>query len=124
MSLFLKYNVAVSNRKESEIMECPLKLPTNYSSISEEEMMYLEAGDAKNFAKNLYGLVKNAAMRKAAGIPSWAAIAKMSYWTAVATFPTAMAKIASLTGNPIVIGLVAAGGVAAVTYLWNVRVFY
>lgn len=105
-------------------MEMTINLPRNYVEIEEEEMMYLDGGDGKNFAKNIYGIAKSAALKRAAGIPSMAALAKIGYWTAVTTYPAAVAKIASWTGNPIIIGIAALGAVAAVTYLWNVRVFY
>lgn len=101
-----------------------MNLPQNCITIEEEEMLYLDGGDAKNFAKNIYGIAQNAAIRAALGIPSFAAIAGMSYWAAVITFPALAGKIASLTGNPVIIGIAALGGAAAVTYLWNVRVFY
>lgn len=105
-------------------MELRMNLPQNCTSIDEEEMMYLDGGDATNFAKNIYGIAQNSAIRAALGIPGFAALAKMSYWAAVTTFPALAGKIASLTGNPVIIGIAALGGVAAVTYLWNVRVFY
>lgn len=90
--------------------------------------MYLDGKDALNFAKNVWGMVTrfgvSTANRVAWGIPSIATMAKWSLPYAWAVFPGAMTKIAAITGNPLVIGLTALGGVAAVTYLWNVRAFY
>lgn len=101
-----------------------LVLPKNYVEIEEEEMMYLDGGDAKNFANNLYGLLKNSTVRKALGVPSWKTIASMSYWTAMAIFPGSIGKMAAVTGNPVVVGIATLGGIAAFAYLWKVRVFY
>ena len=105
-------------------MELKMNLPQHCTQIDEEEMLYIDGGDATNFAKNIYGIVTNSAIKAVLGLPSFAAIAKMSYWAAVTTFPALAGKIAALTGNPVIIGIAALGGVAAVTYLWNVRVFY
>lgn len=44
-------------------MELRMNLPQNCTVINEEEMMYLDGGDATNFAKNIYGVAQNAAIR-------------------------------------------------------------
>lgn len=101
-----------------------LVLPRNYVEIDEEEMMYLEGGDARNFANNIYGLVRSATIRRALGIPSWLALAKMSLPVAMSVFPGTIAKISSIVGGPIG-GLIGGlGAVGAIIYLWNVRAFY
>lgn len=61
-------------------MELRMNLPQNCKAVNEEEMMYLDGGDATNFAKNIYGIVSNSAIKAALGIPSFAAIPKMPYW--------------------------------------------
>lgn len=105
-----------------------LVLLNNYVDLEQEEMMYLDGGDAQNFARNIGGLLYklgvNAANRVAAGLPSTLTIAKWGYWTAMAYFPGITTKLTAMTGNPIVIGLAALGTAAAVHYLWNNRVYY
>lgn len=105
-----------------------LSLPMSYIELHQEEMMNLDGGDANNFARNVTGMLERFAisttLRRNWGIPSTATMATWGYWTAVSVFPGAMAKIAAFTANPVVVGIAALGGVAAVTYLWNVRVFY
>ena len=109
-------------------MTYAMTLDHSWEIMSEEEMYDVNGGDSLNFARNVYGMLEMLAIsqanRTAWGIPGIATLATWSYWYAAMTFPIALGKIAAFTGNPIVIGIAALGGVAAVTYLWNVRVFY
>ncbi|HFI0563724.1 TPA: hypothetical protein ACGO8I_000151 [Streptococcus suis] len=105
-----------------------LVLPNNYVALEQEEMMYLDGGDPNTFARNIGGLLYqigiNAVNRASWGIPSTLTMAKWGYATAVYYFPGMVAKLAALTGNPIVVGLAALGALAGANYLWNNRVFY
>src|SRR5690625_3244324 len=98
----------------------------NYAEIEQEEMMYLDGVDAKTFGNNVYGMLKrfgiSQANRISWGIPPLTTLAKATYIYATAKYGFITARIASFTGNPIVIGVAALGAVAAVTYLWNKRV--
>lgn len=105
-----------------------LVLPQNYVEIEQEEMMYLDGGDAQNFANNINGALTRMgisyANRMMAGIPSNAALAAMTWKQAAIFFPTLTAKISALTGNPIVIGIAVAVSAAGLWAIWNKRLFY
>ena len=46
-------------------MELKMNLPQHCTQIDEEEMLYIDGGDATNFAKNIYGIVTNSAIKAA-----------------------------------------------------------
>ncbi|MFV0479348.1 MAG: hypothetical protein ACK5LZ_02095 [Anaerorhabdus sp.] len=58
------------------------------------------------------------------GLPSNFALGYMTYTAACAQFVLPLLNVAALTGNPFVIAAVAAGAVAAVAAVWNLRLFY
>jgi len=101
-----------------------LTLPANYVEVAEDEMMYLDGGTATNFYNNMKALLRNSLIKKISGMPSLAAIGKMTYSAAMIKFPALMGKIASLTGNPAVIAVAVIGAAAAAAALWNKRIFY
>ena len=105
-----------------------LVLPQNYVEIEQEEMMYLEGGDAKNFANNINGILTKMgisyANRMMAGIPSNAQLAKMTWKQASIFFPSLTAKISALSGNPIVIGAAVMASTVGLWVVWNKRLFY
>ena len=105
-----------------------LVLPNNYAELEQEEMMYLDGGDAKNFAKNeeglLYKIGINTATRAALGIPSNFEMMQWGYWTAVYYASALAVQLSSITANPAVITLVGLGAALMGAYLWENRVFY
>ncbi len=105
-----------------------LILPQNYVEIEQEEMEYLDGGDSKNFAKNISGVLTRMgisyANRTMAGIPSNSTLAAMTWKQAAIFFPGFTAKISSLTGNPVVIGVAIALSGIGLWALWNKRIFY
>ena len=106
-----------------------LVMPSNYVVMDEEEMTYVNAGDAKNFKNNLVGLWnKSKDFRYALGQSGITygmitAVASYSYTMAVTTFGIPVSLAASAAG-PIAAGAAALGAVGIITYLWNKRVFY
>lgn len=105
-----------------------LVLPKNYVEIEQEEMVYLDGGDAQNFSKNINGALTKMgisyANRMMAGIPSNTALASMTWQQAAIFFPAFTAKISALTVNPIIIGISVLVSGVGLWAIWNKRLFY
>ena len=105
-----------------------LVLRQNYVVIEQEEMMYLDSGDAQNFAKNINGALTKMgisyAKRMMAGIPSNATLSAMTWKQASIFFPTFTAKISALTENSIIIGIAVIVSGVGLWAVWNKRLFY
>lgn len=136
-----KVNIEKTNRerlqkekmKEGTRMEMcydgALVMPSSYAVMSEEEMTYVEGGDAKKLKNNLVGLWnRTQGIRiafKTAGIQlaTIKAAAQYTFAAAVTKFGPVVLKIAAVLPKVICAALIV-GAAAAVTYLWNNRVFY
>ena len=106
-----------------------LVMPSSYAVMDEKEMTYVEGRGATNFAKNIKGLW-NATQTfrwawRDAGVKlsTIQAAANYTFWSAVSKFGVGIVKVAVFLSRALAAVLVV-GTVAAVTYLWNKRVFY
>lgn len=109
--------------------EGTLVMPSSYAVMDEEEMTYIEGGNAKTFAKNLIGLwgatrfARWAWRDSGIKLSQIKAAAQCTYWCAVAKFGSGIVKVAVFLSRALA-AVLAVGTVAAVAYLWNKRVFY
>ena len=111
-----------------------LVMPSKFIAIDQEEMSYIDGGDARMLQKNLQGLWnRSASIRHAMRVhgvtaQSIAAAATVTLVYAGATFGGAIGAAAvfllSVNALKVVAGTLAVGGIVAATYLWNNRVFY
>lgn len=107
-------------------------MPMNYVELQEDEMMYLDGGDAYTFINNVRGIWDRSAGVRAGlrgvGFGNiWAAVsgaAMHGYWWAVGKFGFAAVKIGMIVAGVVGGILATVGTAAAVWYLWNNRVFY
>ncbi len=106
-----------------------LVMPSSYAMMTEEEMTYVEGGSATTFAKNIKGLWDATrtfrwAWRDAGvKVSTIQAAATYTFWSAVSKFGLGIVKVAVFLSRALA-AVLAVGTVAAVTYLWNKRVFY
>lgn len=106
-----------------------LVMPSSYAVMSEDEMTYVEGGDAKRLKNNLVGLWNRTKghrlVWKIAGVnlTMIKSAAQCCFSAAVCKFGTVIVKVAAFLSRALAAAL-AVGTVAAVTYLWNKRVFY
>lgn len=115
-----------------------LVMPSSYAVMDQEEMTYVEGGGIKTLKNNLYGLYGIAQnymckwmsgatvgrMLANAGM-SWSQIGNMagSYWKLAGKVISIISRVTKFLGNyGLAVGII--GGVAAMTLLWNVKVFY
>lgn len=106
-----------------------LVMPKTYAVVSNEEMTYIDGGDAKNFANNLKGLWnKSEIYRHAlkAGGFSWGYIGKLaqtSFWYITSTVAAKLGVTISLVSRALAVVAVL-GTIAAAVYVYNKRLWY
>ena len=106
-----------------------LVMPSNFVSVENNELEYIDGGTAVNFVKNLQGLWnKTLDLRmamKASGI-TWSyisSLATVSYWYIIANVSVKVAGIIAI-GSRVLAVVAGLGAVAAATYIWNNRIWY
>ena len=111
-----------------------LTLPMNYEILGHGEMMYLDGGDAANFINNIKGAwrgwskvsqgLRGSGWSWGTLLTSLVAVSEYGYYNAVAKLGKVVVKIGTILGG-FIGGLIAGITLAAaVTYVWNVRLWY
>lgn len=106
-----------------------LVMPSKFVVIDQEEMSYIDGGDAKMLSKNLLGIWdKSTPVRFALKQIGYtrtilASAASYALTAAVAKFGLGVLKVGAVVGGAVGAALVV-GAAVGVAYLWNNRVFY
>ncbi len=104
-------------------------MPKNFAVVTEDEMTYVDGGDAANFANNLKALWSlSEPMRHALrmGGFNWGylcSLATASYFYVVGTVAAKLGITIALVSRTLAV-VAALGTVAAATYVWNKRIWY
>lgn len=105
-----------------------LVMPSSYALMSEDEMTYVDGGDAKRLKNNLLGLWNRTQgyrlVWKIAGVnlAMIKSAAQCCFSAAVCKFGPVILKVAAC--SKVLAAVLGLSAFAAAAYLWNKRVFY